>query len=207
MIYDPAELPFQETHKLMIGSIVPRPIALVSTTSEDGVNNIAPFSYFNGVCSNPPTIMFAPARRGWDGSEKDTLVNIRDTKEFVVNIVSESFAEQMVQCSTDYKNDIDEFTISGLNPLPSEKIISPRLKESKISFECKLNQIVEIGDDRAGSGFVVIGTVILFHIDDSIIIDGKIDIEKLNPIGRLAGNWYTRPTDKFRIQRKIKPNK
>jgi len=191
----------------MIGSIVPRPIALVSTTSEDGVNNIAPFSYFNGVCSNPPTIMFAPARRGWDGSEKDTLVNIRDTKEFVVNIVSESFAEQMVQCSTDYENDIDEFTISGLNPLPSEKIISPRLKESKISFECKLNQIVEIGDDKAGSGFVVIGTVILFHIDDSIIIDGKIDIEKLNPIGRLAGNWYTRPTDKFRIQRKIKPNK
>ena len=207
MIYDPAELPFQETHKLMIGSIVPRPIALVSTTSEDGVNNIAPFSYFNGVCSNPPTIMFAPARRGWDGSEKDTLVNIRDTKEFVVNIVSESFAEQMVQCSTDYENDIDEFTISGLNPLPSEKIISPRLKESKISFECKLNQIVEIGDDKAGSGFIVIGTVILFHIDDSIIIDGKIDIEKLNPIGRLAGNWYTRPTDKFRIQRKIKPNK
>ena len=207
MIYDPADLPFQETHKLMIGSIVPRPIALVSTTSEDGVNNIAPFSYFNGVCSNPPTIMFAPARRGWDGSEKDTLVNIRDTKEFVVNIVSESFAEQMVQCSTDYENDIDEFTISGLNPLPSEKIISPRLKESKISFECKLNQIVEIGDDKAGSGFVVIGTVILFHIDDSIIIDGKIDIEKLNPIGRLAGNWYTRPTDKFRIQRKIKPNK
>jgi flavin reductase (DIM6/NTAB) family NADH-FMN oxidoreductase RutF len=207
MIYDPAELPFQETHKLMIGSIVPRPIALVSTTSEDGVNNIAPFSYFNGVCSNPPTIMFAPARRGWDGSEKDTLVNIRDTKEFVVNIVSESFAEQMVQCSTDYKNDIDEFTISGLNPLPSEKIISPRLKESKISFECKLNQIVEIGDDKAGSGFIVIGTVILFHIDDSIIIDGKINIEKLNPIGRLAGNWYTRPTDNFRVQRKIKPNK
>jgi len=207
MIYDPAELPFQETHKLMIGSIVPRPIALVSTTSEDGVNNIAPFSYFNGVCSNPPTIMFAPARRGWDGSEKDTLVNIRDTKEFVVNIVSESFAEQMVQCSTDYENDIDEFTISGLNPLPSEKIISPRLKESKISFECKLNQIVEIGDDKAGSGFIVIGTVILFHIDDSIIIDGKINIEKLNPIGRLAGNWYTRPTDNFRIQRKIKPDK
>lgn len=207
MIYDPADLPFQETHKLMIGSIVPRPIALVSTTSEDGVNNIAPFSYFNGVCSNPPTIMFAPARRGWDGTEKDTLVNIRDTKEFVVNIVSESFAEQMVQCSTDYKNDIDEFTISGLNPLPSEKIISPRLKESKISFECKLNQIVKIGDDKSGSGFVVIGTVILFHIDDSIIIDGKIDIEKLNPIGRLAGNWYTRPTDNFRIQRKIKPDK
>ena len=207
MIYDPDNLPFQEIHKLMIGSIVPRPIAFVSTTSKDGKNNIAPFSYFNGVCSSPPTIMFAPARRGWDGSEKDTLVNIRDTKEFVVNIVSESFAEKMVVCSTDYESDVDEFIVSGLNHIPSEKIISPRLSEAKISFECKLNQIVEVGDGKAGSGFIVIGTVILFHIDDSVMIDGRIDIEKLNPIGRLAGNWYTRPTDNFRIQRKIKPDK
>ena len=207
MIYDPDNLPFQEIHKLMIGSIVPRPIAFVSTISKDGKNNIAPFSYFNGVCSSPPTIMFAPARRGWDGSEKDTLVNIRDTKEFVVNIVSESFAEKMVVCSTDYESDVDEFIVSGLNHIPSEKIISPRLSEAKISFECKLNQIVEVGDGKAGSGFIVIGTVILFHIDDSVMIDGRIDIEKLNPIGRLAGNWYTRPTDNFRIQRKIKPDK
>jgi flavin reductase (DIM6/NTAB) family NADH-FMN oxidoreductase RutF len=154
-----------------------------------------------------PTIMFAPARRGWDGSEKDTLVNIRDTKEFVVNIVSESFAEKMVVCSTDYESDVDEFIVSGLNHIPSEKIISPRLSEAKISFECKLNQIVEVGDGKAGSGFIVIGTVILFHIDDSVMIGGRIDIEKLNPIGRLAGNWYTRPTDNFRIQRKIKPDK
>ncbi len=207
MIYDPDNLPFQEIHKLMIGSIVPRPIAFVSTISKDGKNNIAPFSYFNGVCSSPPTIMFAPARRGWDGSEKDTLVNIRDTKEFVVNIVSESFAEKMVVCSTDYESDVDEFIVSGLNHIPSEKIISPRLSEAKISFECKLNQIVEVGDGKAGSGFIVIGNVILFHIDDSVMIDGRIDIEKLNPIGRLAGNWYTRPTDNFRIQRKIKPDK
>ena len=207
MIYDPDNLPFQEIHKLMIGSIVPRPIAFVSTISKDGKNNIAPFSYFNGVCSSPPTIMFAPARRGWDGSEKDTLVNIRDTKEFVVNIVSESFAKKMVECSTDYESNIDEFIVSGLNPVPSEQIISPRLKESKICFECKLNQIVEVGDGKAGSGFIVIGNVILFHIDDSVMIDGRIDIEKLNPIGRLAGNWYTRPTDNFRIQRKIKPDK
>ena len=96
MIYDPDKITFQETHKLMIGSIVPRPIAFVGTTSLKKVDNIAPFSYFNGVCSNPPTVMFAPARRGWDGKEKDTLVNIRDTKEFTVNIVSESFAQQMV---------------------------------------------------------------------------------------------------------------
>ena len=207
MIFNPETISFKETHKLMIGSIVPRPIAFVSTASKDGKNNIAPFSYFNGVCSSPPTIMFAPARRGWDGSEKDTLVNIRDTKEFAVNIVSESFAEKMVKCSTDYESDIDEFIVSGLSPLPSEKIISPRLSEAKISFECKLNQIVNIGDGKAGSGFIVIGTIILFHIDDSIIADGKIDLEKLKPIGRLAGNWYTRPTDNYKIQRKVKPDK
>ena len=207
MIFDPETISFQETHRLMIGSIIPRPIAFVSTTSKDGINNIAPFSYFNGVCSNPPTIMFAPARRGWDGSEKDTLINIRETNEFATNIVSESFAEKMVECSTDYDNDVDEFMISGLTPIPSEKITPPRLGEAKISFECKLNQIIEIGDGKAGSGFIVIGTVKLFHIDDSILVDGKVDIQKLNPIGRLAGNWYTRPTDNFRIERKIKPKK
>jgi len=96
MIYDPAEHPFSETHKLMIGSIVPRPIALVSTTSNNGINNLAPFSYFNGVCSKPPTIMFAPARRGWDGKEKDTLINIRNTKEFSINIVSDSFLKETI---------------------------------------------------------------------------------------------------------------
>ena len=100
---------------------------------------------------------------------------------------------------------IRDSTISGLHPIPCEKIKSPRLQEAKISYECELNQIVEIGDGKAGSGFVVIGTIILFHIDQGIMIDGKIDIEKLNPIGRLAGNWYTRPTNNFKIQRKIKP--
>ena len=97
MIFDPKNLPFSDVHKLMIGSIVPRPIAFVSTVSNKGERNIAPFSYFNGVCSNPPTIMFAPARRGWDGEEKDTLVNIKQNQEFVVNIVSEKIAEKMVE--------------------------------------------------------------------------------------------------------------
>ena len=207
MIFDPDTLHFQETHKLMIGSIVPRPIAFVSTSNKNGENNIAPFSYFNGVCSSPPTIMFAPSRRGWDGSEKDTLINIRETIQFAVNIVSESFAEKMVHCSTDYEKDVDEFIVSGLNPIRSKKITSPRLQEAKISFECELNQIVEIGDGKAGSGFVVIGTIILFHIDQDVFVDGKIDLKKLNPIGRLAGNWYTRLTDNYKIKRKIKPDK
>lgn len=206
MILDPNEIPFQETHKLMIGSIVPRPIAFVSTQSKDGKNNVAPFSYFNGVCSKPPTIMFAPARRGWDGEEKDTLINIQDTEEFVVNIVSESFAEKMVMCATDFDSDVDEFEISGLNTADSQKIKPPRVEEAKISFECKLNQIVEIGDGSAGSGFVVIGTIVLFHIDDDIYDNGRILLNQLEPLGRLAGNWYTRLTDTLKIVRKVKPD-
>ena len=206
MTFDPNEIPFQDTHKLMIGSIVPRPIAFVSTRSKEGKNNVAPFSYFNGVCSKPPTIMFAPARRGWDGDEKDTLINIRDTKEFVVNIVSESFAEKMVMCATDFDSDVDEFEISGLTPTNSQKIKPPRVGEAKISFECKLNQIVEIGDGTAGSGFVVIGTIVLFHIDDGIYDNGRILTDKLEPLGRLAGNWYTRSTDTLKIDRKVKPD-
>ena len=206
MIFDPNEIPFQETHKLMIGSIVPRPIAFVSTQSKNGKNNVAPFSYFNGVCSKPPTIMFAPARRGWDGEEKDTLINIRDTEEFVVNIVSESFAEKMVMCATDFDSDVDEFEISGLNTADSQKIKPPRVEEAKISFECKLNQIVEIGDGSAGSGFVVIGTIVLFHIDDDIYDNGRILLNQLEPLGRIAGNWYTRITDTLKIARKVKPD-
>jgi flavin reductase (DIM6/NTAB) family NADH-FMN oxidoreductase RutF len=206
MIIDPKEIPFQETHKLMIGSIVPRPIAFVSTRSKDGKNNVAPFSYFNGVCSKPPTIMFAPARRGWDGEEKDTLINIRDTEEFVVNIVSEPFAEKMVMCSTDFNSDVDEFDVSGLTAVDSQKVAPPRVGEAKISFECKLNQIVEIGDGTAGSGFVVIGTIILFHVDESVYDNGRINLERLQPLGRIAGNGYARTTDTFDIVRKIKPD-
>jgi len=206
MIYDPSEHPLLETHKLMIGSIVPRPIAFVSTLSKDGLENLAPFSYFNGICSNPPSIMFCPARRGYDGKTKDTLNNIRDTEEFAVNIVSEDFAEQMVSTSTDFEPEVNEFEVSGLTPVPCQKIAPPKVAEAKISFECKLNQIVPVGNEGPGGGFVVIGTIVLFHIDDDIYEDGYINLEKLRPIGRLAGNMYTRTTDKLEIIRKIKPD-
>ena len=206
MIFDPKDHPFQQTHKLMIGSIVPRPIAFVSTISSQGKYNVAPFSYFNGICSKPPTIVFAPARRGWDGKEKDTLTNIRETNEFAVNIVSESFSKQMVMCSTDFEADVNEFDVSELTAVSSQKIMPPRVGESKISFECTLDQIVEVGDGKAGSGFLVIGTIILFHIDDDIYDNGHILIDKLNPIGRLAGNWYTRTTDTLKIVRNTKPD-
>jgi len=206
MIYDPTEHPLLETHKLMIGSIVPRPIAFVSTLSKDGFENLAPFSYFNGICSNPPSIMFCPARRGYDGKTKDTLNNIRDTEEFAVNIVSEDFAEQMVSTSTDFEPEVNEFEVSGLTPEPCQRIAPPKVAEAKISFECKLNQIVPVGNEGPGGGFVIIGTIVLFHIDDDVYEDGYINLEKLRPIGRLAGNMYTRTTDKLEIIRKIKPD-
>ena len=205
MIIDPLEQSLKENHKIMIGSIVPRPIAFVSTKSNDGILNLAPFSYFNGVCSNPPTIMFAPARRGYDGLRKDTLNNIQDTEEFVVNLVSEEISDEMVACSTDFENEVDEFEVSGLTPVDCVKVKPPRVRESKVSFECKLNTIVEIGKAEAGAGFIVIGTIVMFHIDDIVYKEGHIDLELLNPIGRLAGNSYTRIKDTFDIVRQIKP--
>ena len=206
MIIDPTKQSFKDNHKLMIGSIVPRPIAFVSTKSADGILNLAPFSYFNGVCSNPPTIMFAPARRGYDGLTKDTLNNIQDTNEFVVNIVSEDFVKPMVACATDYEKDVNEFEVSNLTPVDSLKVAPPLVKESKVSFECQLNTIVEIGKAEPGAGFVVIGTIVMFHVDDKVYKDGRIDLKELNPIGRLAGNSYTRVFDNFNVIRHIKPN-
>ncbi len=205
MIFDPAAHNLAEIHKIMIGSIVPRPIAFVSTTNGNGQLNLAPFSYFNGVCSQPPTILFCPARRGYDGKTKDTLNNIRETNEFVVNIVSEEFAEQMVATSTDFVPEVNEFEISKLTPEACQRVAPPKVAEAKISYECQLNQIVPVGNAGPGGGFVVIGTVVLFHIDDNVYKDGYIILENLNPIGRLAGNTYTRLTDQFEIKRKIKP--
>jgi len=207
MIIKPENQSVKELHKLMIGSIVPRPIALISTISEDNVYNLAPFSYFSGVCSNPPTIVFAPGRRGWDGEKKDTLINIENKKEFVVNLVSESFADKMVSCATDFEASVDEFSVSSLTPKKSKIVKPPLVLESKINLECKLNQIIEIGNGERGSGFLVIGTIVLFHIDDAVFEKGKINLEKLMPIGRLAGDWYSKQLDRFEIKRQIKPEK
>jgi flavin reductase (DIM6/NTAB) family NADH-FMN oxidoreductase RutF len=185
----------------------PLPIAFVSTKSKNGILNLAPFSYFNGVCSNPPTIMFAPARRGYDGLTKDTLNNIRDTEEFVVNIVSEEIVEPMVACATDFEKEVNEFEVSGLTPVDSVKVAPPCVKESKVSFECRLQTIVPVGEAEPGGGFVVIGNIVMFHVDDDVYRDGHIDLDALKPVGRLAGNNYSRINDIFTVVRQIKPDK
>ncbi len=199
MTVDPAETDPRNIYKLLIGAIVPRPIAFVSSLSPDGVRNLAPFSFFTAVSANPPVICFAPMINS-ASRPKDTLANIAATKEFVVNIVSESFLPQMNQCSAEFPPDVDEFTESGLSALPSERVKPPRVAESQIHMECALVQIVQVSTSPLG-GSLVLGEVKLFHIADALFDNFTIDPAKLHPIGRMAGATYTRTTDRFNLAR------
>ena len=200
MIINPAEHDYSNIYKLMVGVIVPRPIAFVSTVSDSGIPNLAPFSFFTGISANPPVICFCPMVRGSDGSRKDTIRNIEAVREFVVNVVSEEFAEQMNICSAEFPPDVDEFEMSGLTPIPSDLVKPPRVKESHINMECRLVQIVEVSAKPLG-GSIVLGEVLRFHIDDALFDNYKIDPDKLHPIGRMGGPTYTRTTDRFDLQR------
>lgn len=197
---NPKELSSKDSYKLLIGSIVPRPIGFISTINNEGVYNLAPFSFFNGICSNPPCVLFCPVVRGTDGKEKDTLINIRANKEFVVNIVSEEIAEKMNNTSAEYPYGVDEFKEVGLTPEKSELIKAPRVKESKVNMECKLLNLVEIGKEP-GAGTVVIGEVVYFHVNEEVYDNGKIKLNELKPVGRLGGADYCRVTDNFSLQR------
>ncbi|MBZ0279478.1 MAG: flavin reductase family protein [Anaerolineae bacterium] len=197
----PSDLPHKEMYKLMIGSIVPRPIAWVSTINAEGQPNLAPFSFFTAVCSSPPTILFCPGIRDADAAHKDTLYNVQATGEFVVNIVSEPLAEAMNITATELPAEINEFERAQVTAVPSLTVRPPRVAESLIHYECKLNQIITISD-QPGGGNIVIGTVLHLHIDDSVYLEGnKIDLHKLEAIGRLAGPSYCRVNDFFDIHR------
>lgn len=202
MMIDPKNQQRKDIYKLMIGSIVPRPIALVSTISSDGILNLAPFSFFTGVTSRPPTICFAPERRPADGEKKDTLLNIEATGEFVVNVVTEEIVVQMNEAATDYPREFDEFAMSGLTPEPSRIVVPPRVKESPINMECKLSQVVEIGPKDSGGAALVIGEIVMFHVADELIDNGRIDATALNPIGRLAGSEYAALGKRISLKRK-----
>jgi flavin reductase (DIM6/NTAB) family NADH-FMN oxidoreductase RutF len=190
----------ENVYKLLVGIIVPRPIAFVSTLSLDGVRNLAPFSFFTAISANPPVICFSPMIRGGDGQRKDTLHNVEATGEFVVNIVSEDFAPGMNISSAEFPPDVDEFTESGLTPIPSDLVKPPRVAESRASMECRLAQVVHVSPNPLG-GSLVIGEVLRFHIDDEIIDGYKIDPGKLHAIGRMGGPTYTRTTDRFDMPR------
>ena len=200
MIVDPASNDPRNVYKLMIGAIVPRPIAFVSTISPHGAFNLAPFSFFTGVSANPPVIAFSPMRRLSDGSRKDTLNNIEATGEFVVNIVSEEFADKMNLCSEEFGPEVDEFQVSGLTPVPSDLVKPPRVKESHVNMECRLVEVVHVSAKPIG-GSIVLGEVVRFHVDDAIVSDFKIDPDKLRAFGRMGGNTYARTTDRFEMVR------
>jgi flavin reductase (DIM6/NTAB) family NADH-FMN oxidoreductase RutF len=198
VIVDPLTTPGSQLYKLLIGSVVPRPIAFVSTISLSGVRNLAPFSFFNAVCGEPPIICFSTAMRE---PRKDTYMNIRATSEFVVNIVSEEIAEQMNCASGDYAPGVDEFEKSGLTPVKSDLIRSPRVQESHVSMECRLIQILDLSTRPRGAS-LIIGKVVRFHIDERVIDENfHIDPDKLRAIGRMGGNEYSRTRERFEMIR------
>ena len=196
VIINPGAEAAQNIYKLMVGLIVPRPIAFVSSLSADGVPNLAPFSFFTAVSADPPVICFAPMIRGKDATRKDTLNNIEATGEFVVSIVSEEFGEQMNACSGEYPPEVDEFKVSRLTPTPSEIVKPPRVAEAKASMECRLVQVVHVSPKKLG-GSLVLGEVLRFHVNDAIVDSFRIDADKLNAIGRMGGPTYVRTRDRF----------
>jgi flavin reductase (DIM6/NTAB) family NADH-FMN oxidoreductase RutF len=198
--FDPAEHLPGNIYKLMVGAIVPRPIALVSTVDERGIFNLAPFSFFTAVCSSPPTILFCPAVRTSTGTRKDTLNNVMATREFVVNIVSEEIAEGMNRSAAEVGPEVDEFELSGLTPVAGAAVRAPRVAESPIQMECKLREILTI-NDRPGGGSIVIGEVVRFHVRAELFKDFRIDADRLNAIGRLGGPTYCRTGDRFDMER------
>jgi flavin reductase (DIM6/NTAB) family NADH-FMN oxidoreductase RutF len=155
VIVDPASSSIHDIEKLLVGVILPRPIAFVSTISLDGVANLAPFSFFTAVCPRPPVICFCNSIRPRDGAKKDTLRNVEATGEFVVNVVSEDFVAQMVACSGDYPPDVSEFDISGLTPIASDLVKPPRVKESRVQMECRLLQVVTVSTEPGGGSLVM----------------------------------------------------
>jgi flavin reductase (DIM6/NTAB) family NADH-FMN oxidoreductase RutF len=190
---DPAKLSPSELYGFLIASVVPRPIAWVSTQDLQGRTNLAPFSFFNGVGSEPLTLMFAISRKS-DLTKKHTLRNIEATREFVVNIVSSTQREAMHQTSADYPDGVSEFDAVGLQPIPSLHVKPPRVGGSKIQFECILERIVDLGDRhpvRPGTSTIVIGEVVCIHADPAIFEGPYIDVKKLDPVARLGGRNYT----------------
>jgi flavin reductase (DIM6/NTAB) family NADH-FMN oxidoreductase RutF len=200
LAFDPGNHSAGDIYKLMIGAIVPRPIALVSSVDEKNVRNLAPFSYFTACSSNPPVVVFCPILRPIPPRAKDTLRNILATREFVVNIVSEDFAQGMNATAAQVPPEVDEFELSGLTPIASELIKPPRVAESHIHMECRLMQTVQVSD-KPGGGTLVLGEVVRFHVREDLIEDFRIDPDKLRAIGRMAGSTYARTTDRFELER------
>ncbi len=187
---DPKELPVPKLHGYLLGAIGPRPIAFASTVDENGVNNLSPFSFFNVFSAAPPILIFSPARNGRTNTTKDTYNNVKKVPEVVINIVNMDILHQMSLSSSPFAPEVDEFVKAGLTPVASETIRPMRVQEAPVQFECKVNQVIELGD-QGGAGNLVICEVTKIHIHEDILgDDGMIDQKKINLVARMGGNWY-----------------
>ena len=194
------DMPYIEVYKILTAAVAPRPIAWAGTRSRDGINNLAPFSFYNAFSSNPPIVGFSCIPR-LDGRNKDTLQNVIDTECFTLSCVSRFLAEAMSRSAALMEPGEDEFPYAQVTPVQATSIDAPYVGEALVVFECRLNQIVSFGD-LPGSGNLVLGEITHIHLDDEIALgNGRLDFEKLDPIGRLAGNWYSTIADRFEMAR------
>lgn len=202
----PSQISHNDLYAIILNSVGPRPIAWVSTLSASGQPNLAPFSFFNAVCIDPPLLAFAPGLRqpkqtnSPHGEPKDTLRYVRETKEFVVNIVTFDLLQPMNVTSGEYDSSINEFELAKVTPALSQLVRPARVAESPVSFECKLHQILDFSPAPTSSS-LVIGEVVAIHVDDAHIKNGKLDRNSLDLVGRMGGIQYTRTTNRVELAR------
>jgi flavin reductase (DIM6/NTAB) family NADH-FMN oxidoreductase RutF len=200
MTIDPEQVGLVEAYRLLTACVTPRPIGWISTISPSGVSNLAPYSFFNAVGANPPAVMFSPTNRR-DGSKKHSLINSAATGEFVVNIVSEFLVERMNETSREVGYEVSEFPLAGLTEAASIKVRPPRVAEALAALECKVIQVVPVGEGPM-SGNLVIGRVVMVHVAESVMAGHRdIDPERLATVGRMGGSLYTRTRDRFELER------
>ena len=200
MEFDPENLEQSAIYKLLTGAVIPRPIGWISSISEDGINNLAPFSFFNAIGDDPPHVMFSTVRG--NNTNKDTLNNVLSTKQFVVNMVTEELVEQMNMTSQSIPSDESEFELAGLTPIASVKVKPMRVKESPITFECELVHHYSLENHKFGGATMIVGKIIMMHIDESVLLDNyKINMDTYKPVARLAGSNYSKIGEIFSIKR------
>ncbi len=190
-IVRPGEIPTKDLHQYIVGAIAPRPIAFVSTIDDDGVENLAPYSFFNAFSSNPPIVVFSSNRRVSNNTTKDTLANLKANQEVVVNVVNYSIVRQMSIASAEYPHEVSEWDKSGLTKEPSLLIKPSRVKESPVNMECKVRDIIALGD-QGGAGHLIICDIVAMHISEDVLDGDRIDPDKIDLMGRLGRTYYVR---------------
>lgn len=200
MQFDPQEIEQKTIYKLLSGIVIPRPIGWISSISEEGITNLAPFSFFNAVGDDPPHVMFSAGRGAT--SNQDTLNNVLNTKQFVVNMVTEELVEQMNRTAQGIPPHESEFEFANLTPIPSIKIKPPRVKESPITMECELVHHYTLEDHKFGGSTILVGRIVLFHVAENMLLEShKINQENYQPISRLAGSNYSKIGEIFSVKR------